>query len=52
MAMLIGAVLVALLVVGPAALTGQPVLLVAGVVAAAVVLLLARRWAARRLGDR
>jgi hypothetical protein len=52
MAMLIGAVLVALLVVGPAALTGQPVLMLVGVAAAATVLLIARRWPPRRLRDR
>ncbi|GAA4260590.1 hypothetical protein [Dactylosporangium darangshiense] len=52
MAMLVGAVLVALLVVGPAALTGQPVLMVLGVVSAAAVLIIARRWPPRRLRDR
>ncbi|MGI5241742.1 hypothetical protein [Dactylosporangium sp. CA-139066] len=52
MALLIGAVLVALLVVGPAALTGQPVLMLLGVVAAATVLLMARHWPPRRLRDR
>jgi hypothetical protein len=52
MAMLIGAVLIALLVVGPAALTGQPVLMLVGVVLAAAVLLIARRWPPRRLRDR
>ncbi|WP_433606101.1 hypothetical protein ACQP2P_29155 [Dactylosporangium sp. CA-139114] len=52
MALLIAAVLVALLVVGPAALTGHPVLLLLGVALAGAVLLVARRWPLRRLRDR
>jgi hypothetical protein len=50
--LLVGALLVALLVVGPAALTGQPLLMLLGVALAGAVLLLARRWPPRRLRDR
>ena len=40
---LVGAVLLALLVVGPAALTGQPLLIAVGVALGAAVLITARR---------
>ena len=47
MALLVGAVLVALLVVGPAAVTGQPLLMVAGLALGAAVLLVSRLRNAR-----